>query len=238
MAARLVFGSDDNCQTANWKRPTVANLVPGAADTVLTTNTAGTVVEWDKVQPVNLVPGPANTVMSTTGAGVVGWNSDIAINHLNITGILRFDGVGGQANQIPYSTLAGGTDVKWTTFPIMYASQLGAPYRVGTTDTGTTADIHHGRTGHIVSLRFAERTITVPDVGTIQVALAAGTGGNYQSTQPVTAVVNGATQLIAFQQDSGGGSVRYYKDLEGGSFAIGDVVTIRNHTWNSHAAIS
>lgn len=43
---RLVFGSDNNCVTANWKRPVAADLTPGLANQVLKTNSTGTNVIW------------------------------------------------------------------------------------------------------------------------------------------------------------------------------------------------
>jgi len=86
MATRLVLGTDNGGVTTNFKRPVIGDLASGAADSVLQSNAAGTGVEWEKVRVLNMVPGFANTVLTTNASTVVAWSNDFNVNNLYRTG--------------------------------------------------------------------------------------------------------------------------------------------------------
>lgn len=227
MSTRRVLGTDDGAVTTNFKRPVAGDLVPGAADTVLQTNAAGTAAEWEKIFPANLQPGGLNTVLNTNVGGVVSWNGDIALNHLNLTGILRFKGITPPANAIVWSG-TGASDNQWDNFPRTYGSQTNIPYRAGGVDSTTMADIHFARVDTLVNLRFASATITVPAAGSLLVSLGVGIGTAFDYAAPIIADVNGVRQTIMFQMDTGG--ARYFKDISASPFVLGDVVFIPYHS--------
>lgn len=74
-AGRLL--TSDGASGTVWSLPAAVaatGITPGAADTVLQTNAAGTAAEWEKINPLNMTPGTANTVLSTDAAGTtVSW---------------------------------------------------------------------------------------------------------------------------------------------------------------------
>lgn len=74
-AGRLL--TSDGASGTVWSLPAAvaaSGITPGAADTVLQTNAAGTAAEWEKINPLNMTPGTANTVLSTDAAGTtVSW---------------------------------------------------------------------------------------------------------------------------------------------------------------------
>ena len=262
--SRVVLGSDDGTQTCNWQRPVAEDLVPGAANTVLRTNAAGTATEWNKattaniqqgaantllrtnaagtatewnrVQTINIQPGTPNTVLSTDVSGtVVGWNNDLTLNNVNILGYLRFKGVTPVPSSIPYVT-STGTDVQWIAFSLISLSQTNLPYRVNGVDSTTNASMHVATTGKLGHFTTTQATITTPAAGAITFALPTSLGlpALQQYQKAVQGTIAGLPVMLKFQLDAGGATARYFADSSGASFLIGAVVVIYAHDFTVH----
>ena len=228
MATRLVLGTDNGGVTTNFKRPVIGDLASGAADSVLQSNAAGTGVEWEKVRVLNMVPGFANTVLTTNASTVVAWSNDFNVNNLNVTGILRYSGQAPATDQIAYSASAGAGSMVWKNFKIAAASYTNVPYRTGASDTTTMCDVRYARQGSTVQLRFLLKTITVVEASTIALTVGSDMGTSYSYSKPVIALVNGTWTTLRFTM--GNTLATYYPDNTGlTNFAIGDVVQIPSH---------